>query len=368
MQYRLFDGKWNLSRLGYGNMRLPQVEPHFTAPIDFPRAKEIVKACYEQGVNYFDTAYIYHGGMSEVFLGEALSEYPRDSFYVADKYNAWAEPDFRKQFATQLERLKMDRIDFYMLHGISEDTADTYLHNGAIAYFREEQEKGRIGYLGFSFHGSLAVLETVLNHTKWDFVQLQLNYYDWMHGVARQQYERVAAAGIPIFVMEPVHGGLLASLTDEGNALLKACAPEKSVASWALRFVMGLPQVAVILSGMSTMEQTLDNLATVAAGETLSQEESAIVEKACGLLHEQVAAPCTACRYCVPHCPQGLDIPMLLEMYNDYKLGGAWRLSRLNGLKENERPTACIQCGACAPHCPQQINIPDLMLEMAEAM
>jgi len=368
MNYRSFCGDVSLSQLGYGSMRLPRIEGRSDGPIDFSRAKEIVHTCFEQGVNYFDTAYIYHEGTSEVLLGEALAAYPRDSFHVADKYNHWAEPDYRKQFATQLDRLKMDRIDFYLLHAIADDTVESYLTNGAIEYFLEEKQKGRIGFLGFSFHGRPEVLETVLDKRKWDFVQLQINYYDWFFGTARRQYEMATERGIPVFVMEPVHGGLLASLTEEGNAMLKAASPEKTIASWAIRFVMGLPNATVILSGMSDMAQTQDNLATITAGDTLSEPELALVEKVCGMLHETVAATCTACRYCCGECPQGLDIPMLLQMYNEYKLGGAWRLSRLNGLPKEKRPSACIQCGACSPHCPQQIDIPKLMKEMTEAM
>lgn len=178
MKYRSFHETQSLSLLGYGNMRLPRVGDTTDGPIDNARATELVRTCMEQGVNYYDTAFIYHEGTSEVFLGQALSAYPRDSFQVADKYNAWAEPDYRKQFAMQLERLGMDRIDFYLLHGISDDTIDTYLGNGCIEYFLEEKAKGRIRHLGFSFHGRPDVLERVLKHRDWDFVQLQLHYYD----------------------------------------------------------------------------------------------------------------------------------------------------------------------------------------------
>lgn len=365
MKTKQFNDSVTLSRLGYGNMRLPREGDASGGPIDYPRAKAIVDACHRAGVNYFDTAFIYHEGNSERFLGEALSQYPRDSFYVADKYNIWAEPDGRKQFAEQLERLQMDRIDFYMLHGISDDTAEGYLTNGALEYFLEEQQRGRIGYLGFSFHGRTEVLETLLNHRKWDFVQLQVNYYDWFFGSAKEHYEMVTARGIPVFVMEPVHGGMLASLTEDGNALLKAAAPDKSIASWALRFVMDLPNVGMVLSGMSTMDQTVDNLATAAEGKPLNAAEHARIEQVAGMLHKTVAVPCTACRYCCDDCPQGLEIPMLLEMYNEFKLGGAWRLARMNGLPPEQQPGACIQCGVCVSHCPQGIDIPACMREMA---
>lgn len=366
MKYRSINGLPSLSLLGFGNMRLPRENGAPNGPIDFPRAREIVRACMENGVNYYDTAFIYHEGNSESFIGRVLSEYPRDSFHIADKYNAWAEPDYRRQFQMQLDRLGMDRIDFYLLHGISDDTVDTYLGNGAIEYFLEEQARGRIGRLGFSFHGRPEVLERVLNHRTWDFVQLQLNDYDWMHGTARRQHELAVAKNLPILVMEPVHGGLLATLPDEAGALLNNAAPDRTAASWAIRFAMGLPNVAVVLSGMSDMMQTVDNLATAAEGRPLDEREGALVEQACAILHKSVAAPCTACRYCCGDCPQGLDIPMLLQMYNEYKLGGAWRLMRLNGLPAEAGPDRCIACGVCTSHCPQQIDIPTLLKEMAD--
>ena len=252
MQYHEFDGI-QLSQLGMGAMRLPQTEPGFAKPIDEPKAMELIDCCISHGVNYFDTAYIYHMGQSEVLLGKALKRYPRDSFCVADKFNVQAEPDYEKQFARQLERLQMDRIDFYLLHGVTDKLISDYLDHGAPEYFREQKQLGKIRYFGFSFHGSPDALRQMLARGPWDFVQIQLNYYDWFHGTAREQYEILREHHIPIMVMEPAHGGMLADLPEAGRDLLLTAKPGAAAASWAFRFLRTLPGIAVVLSGMSEL-------------------------------------------------------------------------------------------------------------------
>lgn len=235
MQYKDYRDNIKLSRLGMGVMRLP-VKDGNDALIDYERAKHLIDLCMEQGINYYDTAYIYHGGKSEEFLGKALAEYPRDSFYVTDKYNFQAEPDYRKQFGEQLVRLGMERIDFYLLHGIQDHFAEAMVRNGCIAYFDEQKRQGKIRYLGFSFHGTPQMLKSLLKLYAWDFVQIQLNYYDWYFQDAKELYEILEEAGIPVMVMEPVHGGLLADLTEEAAKELLAGDTEKSQASWAMRW------------------------------------------------------------------------------------------------------------------------------------
>lgn len=366
MNYKKCNNEVSLSRLGMGNMRLPIKENEPGKPIDYEKGQEIIDYCISQGINYFDTAYIYHDGESEVFLGKALAKYPRESYYIADKYKLSAKPDYKAQFNEQLNRLDVDYIDFYLLHGISDHTAKDYLTNGCIEYFLELKKKGKIKYLGFSFHGKPNVLEEISSHHQWDFAQIQLNYYDWKYDTAKEQYEILTNKNIPITVMEPVHGGMLASLTDEGNEMLRAIEPNKSIASWALRFVMGLENVYVILSGMSNMEQVQDNIATFNENKLLSKYEEDILMDANSLLHKTVAVTCTSCRYCCSDCPKGLDIPALLNVYNESKLGGTWRLSRLKAVEKNKRPSACIGCGVCKPHCPQGIDIPKFMKEMAD--
>ena len=364
MQYKTIK-EVRLSRLGMGNMRLPERED---GTIDYEKAKAIIDKAYQSGINYYDTAYIYHGGKSEVFVGEALKEYPRDSYYVADKYNFQAEPDFRKQFAQQLERLQMDRIDFYLLHGIQDNFVDDILNCGCIEYFDGLKKDGKISYLGFSFHGSEANLLKALEMYDWDFVQIQLNYYDWEYGNQRRLYEILSDRNIPVVVMEPVHGGMLAQMNPASEALLKEADPDASLASWAMRWIMSLDGVYVVLSGMSNVEQMEDNVKTFNEERYLDEEGFALVKKAAELLRKDVSMPCTGCRYCVANCPMGLEIPELMRAYNDMKVSGSWRLQNLLGLDEDKQPSACIGCGSCTAHCPQSLAIPLAMQEMTELM
>lgn len=363
MQYKDYRDNIKLSRLGMGVMRLP-VKDGNDALIDYERAKHLIDLCMEQGINYYDTAYIYHGGKSEEFLGKALAEYPRDSFYVTDKYNFQAEPDYRKQFGEQLVRLGMERIDFYLLHGIQDHFAEAMVRNGCIAYFDEQKRQGKIRYLGFSFHGTPQMLKSLLKLYAWDFVQIQLNYYDWYFQDAKELYEILEEAGIPVMVMEPVHGGLLADLTEEAAKELLAGDTEKSQASWAMRWVMALPNVQVVLSGMSDESQVMDNIKTFSEAQPLTEEDQERIQRAARIQHSSVAVACTGCRYCTPNCPQGLDIPFLLKNYNEAKIGGAWRIGHLKELPQEKQPAACIGCGACAEHCPQGFHIPQVLKEL----
>lgn len=369
MRYHQFEDL-QLSQLGMGAMRLPQTEPGFAKPIDEAKAMELVDFCITHGINYFDTAYIYHMGQSEVFLGKALKGYPRNSFYVADKFNVQAEPDYKKQFARQLDRLQMDRVDFYLLHGVTDKLISDYLDHGAPEYFREQKRLGKIRYFGFSFHGSPDALEQMLARGPWDFVQIQLNYYDWFHGTARALYEILREHDIPIMVMEPAHGGMLADLPEAGRNLLLTVKPGATAASWAFRFLRTLPGIAVVQSGMSSLEQAKDNIQTFSDDKLLSEEEISLVRQVSDVIHGLYAVPCTGCRYCCADCPQQLDIPFLLAAFNEYKTGGekslsSWRLARLGALPENKRPSACIGCGACTAHCPQGLDVPAYMKEMA---
>ena len=372
MRYETYNETIKLSKLGLGAMRLPQTVLGLAGPIDEPKAQEIVDCCMEHGVNYYDTAYIYHGGKSEVVLGRALSKYPRESFCIADKFNVQANPDYKAQFAEQLARLQMEYIDFYLLHGVTDLTAADYENCGCIPYFEEQKRTGKIKYFGFSFHGTPDCLQKLLEKYPWDFVQIQLNYYDWYQGTAKQQYEILKEHGIPVMVMEPIHGGMLANLPEECLPLLPSA--EFSPAAWALRFVMNLPGVAVVLSGMSDLQQTKENINTAGLEHKLNDAELSCLEKISEILRKKIAVPCTGCRYCCDNCPQSLDIPSLLSAYNDYRdeaaaLGNAelavWRLLRLKALPEEKQPGACVGCGNCTAHCPQALAIPTYMKEMA---
>lgn len=367
MRYKEFKDGVQLSRLGMGTMRLPILD-NDNAKIDYEKAEKLVDDCMEQGVNYYDTAYIYHGGKSEEFLGKALAKYPRESFYVTDKYNFQAEPDYRKQFKEQLSRLNMDRIDFYLLHSIQDSFADEMLGNGCIEYFDQMKKEGRIGYLGFSFHGSPEVMKKILPLYPWDFVQIQLNYYDWYFEDAKELYEMLAEANIPVMVMEPAHGGLLANLTEDAAKELKEFNSENSLASWAMRWVMSLDSVQVVLSGMSNEEQVNDNVKTFAEADVLTEEEQDRIEKAAKIQHAAITIPCTQCNYCTPNCPKGLDIPALLKCYNEAKIGGAWRVRHLKDMPEEKGPAGCIGCKVCTRHCPQGFEIPTYMEELAKML
>ena len=357
----------SLSRLGMGNMRLPALRPGDPkSPIDWPAAHEILKLAMESGINYYDTAYVYQGGESERCLGEGMKQFPRDSFYLATKYNVAANPDYREVFATQLERLQTDHIDFYLLHCLMDSRIDDYLNNGCIDYFLDLKAQGKIRYLGFSSHASPATLRRFADHHQWDFAQLQINYFDWNYSTTKEEYDILDERNIPIMVMEPVRGGRLAQLTPDAEKLLKDAHPDWSIASWAMRFVRTLPRVQVILSGMSTLDQVRDNAATFSDPGTLSQEDMAILMKACDLFHTQLQVPCTGCRYCCDDCPMQINIPEYLKVYNAWKIGEGGIRQDLDEVESQGKFESCIGCGSCTGHCPQNIAIPEIMAQLKE--
>ena len=354
-----------LSGLGMGAMRLPMKDEDH---IDYEKAHAIFEEAYEAGINYYDTAYVYNGGDSERCLGAWLGKHPRDSFYIASKFNVNANPDYVAVFEEQLERLQTDHIDFYLIHCLKDHNIDKYIDGGAVAYFQEQNRLGRISYLGFSTHADLATLTRFADYAPWDFAQIQMNYYDWVYGTAAKEYEILAQRNIPIMVMEPVRGGRLASLTPEVEAMLKAAQPDWSMAAWALRFVKSHPQVQVILSGMSNLEQLRDNLNTFADGDGLSQQDMATLMEAGALFRRQIYVPCTECRYCTAECPMSINIPAFMKLYNNYKIHGPWALNGVDKIETQGQPGDCVACGACMGHCPQDIRIPKILAELAEAL
>ncbi|MCQ2558446.1 MAG: aldo/keto reductase [Oscillospiraceae bacterium] len=357
----------SLSRLGLGNMRLPQVNPKDPkSPIDYAAAHKIIDRAYAEGINYFDTAYVYNAGDSERCLGECMKKYPRDSFYLATKFNYGANPDYKAVFQEQLERLQTDHIDFYLLHCLLDFNIDNYLNCGCIEYFLKMKEEGKISYLGFSSHASPETLRRMADHHAWDFAQIQLNYFDWNYGTTKEEYQILEEHNIPIMVMEPVRGGRLSALTPDAEAVLKEAHPDWSISSWALRFVQARPQVQVILSGMSAVEQVEDNLNTFSAENGLSAEDEAIVTKAVEMFRSQLQVPCTKCSYCTPDCPMQINIPEYLRLYNDYKVSGPFVLREYGDIESVGKPTDCIGCGSCTGHCPQNINTPEIMAELAK--
>lgn len=364
MIYKDYHGE-PISRLGMGNMRLPTTAPGFGAPIDHEKAAAIIDYAMTHGITYFDTAYVYPG--SEAFLGTVLPKYQRGSFKLATKYNNMTSPDYKAVFEEQLERLQTDYIDFYLLHAVmNEDSLKAYLDTGCVEYFLEQKEKGRIRNLGFSSHAPLPVLEKMADHHQWDFAQIQLNYLDWTMQDAKGQYEALTRRNIPVVVMEPVRGGRLASLSEAADKLLKDAHPQWSIASWAFRWLCRLDNVQVILSGMSTLEQIQDNVNTFDHMEPLSDQDLAVLEQSTDLFRKEISVPCTGCRYCCEECPQQIDIPKVMEIYNKVKLDGPMSAMALMGMTPS--PKDCLGCGLCQKHCPQGIQIPQIMSELADMM
>ncbi len=367
MIYNDFHGL-KLSRLGFGCMRFA-ANPE-TGEIDQEKVNAMFKKAIEGGVNYFDTAYPYLGGKSEIAMAEALKDYPRESYYLADKFpghSILSPVDNIQLFNRSLEKCRTDYFDFYLLHNVTEWSIKTYEspEYHIIPDILKMKEEGKIRHLGFSCHGGTAFLEDFLNRYEgmFDFVQIQLNYLDWTLQNAKKAYEIITNHGLGVWVMESVRGGKLASLPEESSAKLKAFDPNASDASFGFRFLQDLPNVKVILSGMNEVSQVEDNLKTFETHKPLSEAERNTLFEIAELLKKGV--PCTACRYCCDGCPMELDIPYLLECYNGFKTGaGITPGMRIDGLPEDKRADACIQCGQCAHACPQHIDVPAALAEL----
>lgn len=373
MIYRDFKGE-KLSLFAMGTMRLPVIDGD-DARIDEDAARAMFDYAFEHGVNYFDTAWGYHGGTSELVTGRALARHPRESFNIASKFPGYDLNNMGKVeeiFAKQLEKCQVEYFDFYLVHNVCESNIDAYLDDeryGTVSYLKKMRDEGRIRHLGFSCHGQMDVLERFLEAygADMEFCQLQLNYLDWTFQDAKEKMELAGRYDLPIWVMEPLRGGQLARLTDEQFAPLKAMRPDETQVGWALRFLQSLPEVTTVLSGSSSLEQMAENIALFEEERPLSAEET---EALLGVADDMVRSnvlPCTACRYCTSHCPVGLDIPMLLALYNEHKFtnGGFIAPMMLGTLPEDERPAACIGCGTCSSVCPQQIDIPAALADFA---
>ncbi len=371
MIYREFKGK-RMPLLGFGAMRLPTKKEGEETVIDYDLAEKMIDLAMSRGVNYFDTAYPYHGGKSEIVLGEILSKYPRESYYLADKYPGHqlrSEYNPAEVFEDQLKKCGVDYFDFYLLHDVNEKSVETYTDQrfGIIDYFLEQKKKGRIKHLGFSSHAMLPCLQKFLEEygEHMEFCQIQLNYLDWTLQKAREKCALLNAYNIPIWVMEPVRGGKLANLEEAQREKLASLSSGRSAASFAFRFLMDIPGVTVILSGMSNMYQVEDNLATFEREEPLSIYEKSVLEEITYSLVDTV--PCTGCKYCVDGCPMGLDIPMMLSTYNEIRFTPAMSVARrIEFLPEDKKPSACISCGACSFICPQKIDIPKALSSLSE--
>lgn len=369
MIYRTFQDK-KLSLLGFGTMRLP-LNPD--GSIDEDQVRQMTRYAIDHGVNYFDTAYPYHNGESERVIGRVLKDYPRDSYYLATKYpghqilSGGYNP--AEIFEEQLRKCGVEYFDFYLLHNVYEKSMETYLDPrwGIIDYFKEQKRLGRIRHLGFSTHAQTQGLSEFLDKCGEDmeFCQIQMNYLDWTLQDAKGKYELLTKHHIPVWVMEPVRGGKLASLNEAEEGKLKALRPEESTAAWGFRFLQGLPNVTMVLSGMSNMTQMEDNVKTFSEEKPLSGEETGLLLEIAEGMKDSV--PCTACRYCCDGCPMGLDIPGLIRTYNELRVSPALNaVMRIEFLPEEKKPSACIGCGKCARICPQNINIPEVMKDLTQ--
>ncbi|MGI5893241.1 MAG: aldo/keto reductase [Candidatus Merdivicinus sp.] len=360
-----------ISLLGMGCMRLPKIDPDKN-DIDYEKAQEIIDYAYAHGINYFDTAYGYHGGESETFVGHALKKYPRESFFLASKMPIWCAEkpeDVEKIFFEQLKKCQTEYFDFYLFHSQNAANFEKCQKFGVYEFLSKMKAEGKIRHLGFSFHDKPDVLRHICDTYTWDFAQIQLNYLDWEMQDAKQQYEILNEHGIPVIVMEPVRGGALANLCEESNEIFAEARPGKSVASWAIRYAATLPNVMTVLSGMSNMEQIQDNIATMTDFEPLTEADYATIEKAVAVFREKKTVPCTGCRYCMD-CPFGVEIPKMFKMYNDYAIHKDehryWK--SYHEQPESEWADKCQACGACMEQCPQHIQIPDKMAMIKELM
>lgn len=363
MIYKNFQGL-PLSTLGMGCMRFPTVDGH-DDQIDGALTEKMIAQAFAGGINYFDTAWFYHGGHSETVLGQILKNYPRDSFYLATKFPG-IDPEhgrhsIRQVFEAQLEKCQVDYFDFYLYHNVSDGRIDMMLdpQYGIHEYLMEQKRLGRIRHLGFSTHGSLTCMKRFLDTLGSDleFCQIQLNWLDWKLQNAREKVELLNQYNIPIWVMEPVRGGRLVNLPEEDAAKLTSLRPGVTTPEWAFRFLQGVPGVTMVLSGMSNEQQLAENLDTFSTEKPLNVEEHAVTMEIAERMIAKNAVPCTGCNYCVEHCPMQIPIPAVIKCYNE---------------KAEEPgtpgPADCIACGNCRVYCPQGINIPGVMAAYAERL
>ncbi len=376
MIYKEFQGE-RLSALGMGAMRLPVIGGD-DAKIDEAAVAEMVAYAMEQGVNYYDTAWGYHDGNSELVMGKAVSGYPREKFFLATKFPSYDlsnMPKVKEIFERQLEKCRVNYFDFYLFHNVCEMNINEYLDDekyGIYTYLMEQKKGGRIRHLGFSAHGSVDVIRRFLEAYGKDmeFCQLQINYLDWTFQDAKKKVELLNEYGIPVWVMEPLRGGKLASLAAQDEEKLKALRPDEGIPAWAFRFLQSQKSVTVTLSGMSDLGQLKDNIRTFSEERPLNETEMRTLTEIADAMVKKIVLPCTACRYCTTHCPKGLDIPKLLALYNEHCFTGGGFLAPMALMAEPEEklPSACIGCRSCEKVCPQQIKISEAMSDFSEKL
>ena len=373
MIYKDFKDK-KLSALGLGAMRLPIMNGDSDGRIDEEQTAKMVDYALDHGINYFDTAYGYHDGQTEIVMGKVLGRYPRESYYLADKFPGYDLSNMDKVesiFEEQLKKCGTEYFDFYLFHNVYEKNIDPYMDEkyGIMEYLKKQKEAGRIRHLGFSCHGRYDTLKRFLDTYGDDleFCQIQLNYLDWKLQDAKAKVELLNEYEIPIWVMEPLRGGKLALLSDENSEKLKACRTDEEIPAWGFRFLQSIPGVTMVLSGMSDMKQLMENTATFAEEKPLTEEEMKVLMEVTDSMLDIL--PCTACRYCTSHCPKKLDIPTLLSLYNESRFNMTIITQMAVGaMPKDQRPDACIGCKSCEAVCPQMLKISEAMKDFAQKL
>jgi predicted aldo/keto reductase-like oxidoreductase len=361
----------NIGRLGFGAMRLPEKG----GQVDLPQTSAMVDMFLDQGFNYFDTAYVYHGGKSETALRDALvGRHPRDKFFLATKMPVWSTrtlKDGEKIFEDQLKKCGVDYFDFYLLHAMGRSREAAAVNAGLYELCQRLKKEGKARYTGFSFHDEPAALEELLvSHPETDFVQLQINYLDVFRGSSGKLHEIALAHNKPVIVMEPVKGGTLAKLEAPVEKILKSRDKDASLASWAIRYCCSLPGILTTLSGMSNIAQVEDNLKTCKDFVPLTADDIKALEEVADAIAKIGTIPCTDCKYCVDHCPKKINIPNLFGLYNKVRESGsiAQQAADYQKVPKKNRASACVKCGACESHCPQKIKIPVEMERVAAVL
>ncbi|MEG0470364.1 MAG: aldo/keto reductase [Longicatena sp.] len=370
MEYRVLNENYKPSLLGFGCMRFPLDKD---GKIDEVEAERMLDHAIVNGVNYIDTAFPYHGGDSEPFVGRVLKKYERSSYYLTTKMPLWnveTLEEAKAMFENQLKRLDVDYVDFYLLHAMDKEKWEKAKALGVVAYCEELKAQGKIRNLGFSFHDEYEVFEEMLTYRTWDFCQIQYNYIDTDIQAGDKGYELTEKMGVPVIIMEPIKGGSLSFLPEDVACKFTDYAPDKSISSWALRWVGSKPNVKVILSGMSTFAQVEDNLRTFDQFQPLHAEEEMLVKEVAKTIKERTMNGCTGCEYCMP-CPFGVQIPKNFKIWNEYskyRNQPATHKAYFDTMQEQERAANCQQCGKCETLCPQQIHIREDLKQMHQDM
>lgn len=364
MQYRnMRKDRIKVSQLGFGCMRFPILDGD-SGSIDKNLSKEMIHYAIDRGVNYIDTAYPYHGGKSEEFIGETLRDGYREKVYLATKLPVWLTDeysDFERYLDEQLENLQTDHIDFYLLHALSKDRFDKIVDLRVFDFLEDARKKGKIKYIGFSFHDELHVFKEIIDSYPWDFCQIQLNYMDRDYQAGLEGLKYAKDKGISVIIMEPIKGGKLSRASEEIQDIWNKHDEDRSPSEWALRWLYNLPEIDLVLSGMSTIDQVVENVKTAsdAYAGSLSKEESELIDRVTSIYEKNIKVGCTSCEYCLP-CPQDVSIPDIFELYNNIYVYGTEEESKKSYKKmiELEKDARrCIECGACESECPQHLEI-----------